>query len=246
MTDQESAAGIFATFRQAPRAVKAILAGILVNKLGAFMQVYLVLFLIHRGFSTREAGAALGAYGLGSVGGVLLGGWCTDRIGTRRTIIAGMGVTAGLLIAVLLLGYYPALLVAVVAVGATSQLYRPASSTLLAELTPRQRQTMIFAMSRLALNLGTTAAPLIGVALLTISYDLLFCTEAAAAVGFATPGLGPSRLGMRWSRPSQRRHRNRAGQAWGRSPIAGTDCSYSRNSSSPRSTSSISAYCRSR
>lgn len=184
-TDQGGAAGIFATFRQAPRAVKAILAGILVNKLGAFMQVYLVLFLIHRGFSTPEAGAALGAWGLGSVGGVLLGGWCTDRIGTRRTIVASMAVTSGLLIAVLELGYYPALLAAVIAVGATSQLYRPAASTLLAELTPRPRQTMIFAMSRLALNIGTTTAPVIGVALLTISYVLLFCTEAAAALGFA-------------------------------------------------------------
>jgi MFS family permease len=185
MTDQDSTAGIFATFRQTPRPVKAILAGILVNKLGAFMQVFLVLFLIHRGFSTREAGAALGGYGLGSVAGVLLGGWCTDRIGTRRTIIASMAVTAGLLLAVLWLGYYPALLVAVIAVGATSQLYRPASSTLLAELTPRRRQTMVFAMSRLALNVGTTSAPLIGVALLTISYNLLFWTEAAAALGFA-------------------------------------------------------------
>lgn len=185
ITRQDGAAGIFATFRQTPRAAKAILAGILVNKLGAFMQVYLVLFLIHRGFSTQEAGAALGAYGLGSVGGVLLGGWCTDRIGTRRTIVASMAVTAGLLIAVLELGYYPALLAAVTAVGATSQLYRPAASTLLAELTPRPRQTMVFAMSRLALNIGTTAAPVIGVALLTISYVLLFCTEAAAALGFA-------------------------------------------------------------
>jgi predicted MFS family arabinose efflux permease len=186
---REDTAGIFATFRQTPRPVKAILAGILVNKLGAFMQVYLVLFLIHRGFSTAEAGAALGGYGLGSVGGVLLGGWCTDRIGTRRTIIASMAVTAGLLIAVLELGYYPVLLLAVVAVGATSQLYRPASSVLLAELTPRPRQTMVFAMSRLALNVGTTSAPLIGVALLSISYDLLFCTEAAAALGFAAIAL---------------------------------------------------------
>ncbi len=216
------AAGIFATFRQAPRAVKAILAGIAVNKLGAFMQVYLVLFLIHRGFSTQEAGAALGGYGLGSVGGVLLGGWCTDRIGTRRTIIASMSVTAGLLIAVLLIGYYPALLVAVVAVGGTSQLYRPAASTLLAELTPRQRQTMIFAMSRLALNVGTTSAPLIGVALLSISYDLLFCTEAAAALGFAAialfvlprgsggPASGPGELAGRPADPAVARAR-RAG-----------------------------------
>jgi hypothetical protein len=33
---------------------------------------------------------------------------------------------------------------------------------------------MVFAMSRLALNLGMTAAPLLGAALVTISYDMLF------------------------------------------------------------------------
>jgi len=183
------AVGITATFREAPLPVKAILAGILVNKLGAFLQVFLLLFLTHRGFSEVQAGTALGGYGLGAVLGVLLGGWFTDRIGPRRTIIASMTGTAGLLLAVLYLAYYPALLVAVVAVGAAGQLYRPASSMLLAELTPRARQLMIFAMSRLALNIGTTAAPLIGVALLTVSYDLLFWTEAAAALGYAAIAL---------------------------------------------------------
>jgi MFS family permease len=189
MSEPDGPVGIVATFRGAPPAVKAILAGILVNKLGAFLQVFLLLFLTQRGFSEVQAGTALGGYGLGAVLGVLLGGWFTDRIGPRRTIIASMSGTAVLLLAVLYVGYYPALLVAVVAVGATSQLYRPASSRLLAELTPRARQLMVFAMSRLALNVGTTAAPLLGVALLTVSYDLLFWTEAAAALGYAAIAL---------------------------------------------------------
>jgi MFS family permease len=184
-TGDAKAAGIFETFREAPLAVKAVLAGILVNRLGAFMQVFLLLFMTHRGFTEVQAGTALGAYGFGSVAGVLLGGWFTDRIGTRRTIVASMACTAVLLVAVLYLSWYPALLAAVIAVGAASQLYRPASATLLAELTSRERQLMIFAMSRLALNIGTSAAPLIGVALLTVSYDLLFWTEAVAVLGFA-------------------------------------------------------------
>jgi predicted MFS family arabinose efflux permease len=60
--------------------------------------------------------------------------------------------------------------------------YRPASASLLAQVTPRSRQVMVFAMSRLALNLGTTAAPLLGAALITVSYRLLFWGEAVAAL----------------------------------------------------------------
>jgi predicted MFS family arabinose efflux permease len=77
------------------------------------------------------------------------------------------------------------LLVTVILVGAVAQLYRPASAALLSELTPKHRQVMIFAMYRLALNLGTTAAPLVAVLLVAVSYNLLFWAEAAAACCYA-------------------------------------------------------------
>src|SRR2546430_14583706 len=109
----------------------------------------------------------------------------SDRLGPRRTIVVGMGGTAALILAVLYVGTYPGLLAAVVVVGAVSHISRTASATLLSELTPQHRQVMIFAMYRLAMNLGTTAAPLIGAALIVISYNLLFWVEAAAAAGFA-------------------------------------------------------------
>jgi len=44
---------------------------------------------------------------------------------------------------------------------------------------------MVTAMYRLAFNLGTTAAPLIGVALASVSYNLLFWGEALAALTYA-------------------------------------------------------------
>jgi hypothetical protein len=55
-------ASILATLRESP-AVKAVLAGILVNQLGQFITIYLVLFMTHRGFSADRAGLALGGYG---------------------------------------------------------------------------------------------------------------------------------------------------------------------------------------
>jgi MFS family permease len=177
--------GVLLTWRESPRAVKALLAGIFVNKLGGFVQVFLVLFMTHRGFEPVQAGLALGAYGAGSVAGAIVGGWISDRIGPRLAIAGSMAATSGLLVAVLYMRPYPAALAAVTLVGGVSQVYRPASAALLAELTPRHRQVMVFAMSRLALNLGTTAAPLLGAALLSFSYNLLFWGEALAALSYA-------------------------------------------------------------
>ena len=178
-------AGIWITLRESPPAVKALLAGVFVNKLGAFLQIFLVLFLTKRGYTEVQAGIALSAYGAGAVLGVLTGGALSDRLGPRRATLVSMTGTAALILGVLYVRPYPALLAVVALVGAVGGIYRPASATLLSELTPKHRQVMIFAMWRLGLNLGTTAAPLIGAALISVSYNLLFWGEAAAALGYA-------------------------------------------------------------
>jgi MFS family permease len=178
-------AGIWVTLRESPPAVKALLLGVFVNTLGAFLQTFLVLFLTKRGFSDVQAGTALSAYGAGAVLGLAVGGALSDRLGPRRATLLSMTGTAVVIVGVLYVRNYPSLLCVVALVGAIGRLYRPASATLLSELTPRHRQVMIFAIYRLMLNLGTTAAPLIGVALISVSYSLLFWAEALAALGFA-------------------------------------------------------------
>lgn len=180
---------IISTFATAPFAVKALLFGVLVNKLGAFLQVYLVLFMTDRGFTAVEGGLALGMYGVGSVLGVLAGGSLSDLIGPRLTIVLGMAGTAFLLVAMLYVDVLPVLIAVVVLVGAVSQIYRPAAAVVLTDLTPPDRQVMMFAMYRLALNVGTTAAPLLGALLLLSSYDLLFWGEAIAALLYAAVAL---------------------------------------------------------
>ena len=143
-----------------------------------------MLFLTHRGFSKFEAGFALTAFGAGSLLGILAGGALADRLGPRLATLVSMGGSAVMLLSVLYLHNYRALVVAVVLVGVVGQLYRPASATLLSEQTSKERQVMIFALYRWSLNLGTTAAPLMGAVLITISYDLLFWAEAVTALGY--------------------------------------------------------------
>ena len=182
-------AGVVTTFRETPRPVKVLLFGMLVNRLGSFLQAFLVLYLVDRGYPATHAAFALGALGVGGVAGGLLGGWITDRVGSRRTIVAsGLG-TAAATAAILYMPTFTGTLVCALLVGALSQAYRPASSALLAAYTPEARYTMVFAMYRLATNLGSTGGPLIGVALIAVSYSALFLTEAAVLVVYSLVAL---------------------------------------------------------
>ncbi|MGA5134120.1 MFS transporter [Streptomyces olivoreticuli] len=168
--------------------MKTILAGVLASRLGGFLNIFLVLYLTDRGYSAEQAAFALGVYGVGGVAGVFLGGTLAERLGARNATVLSMAVTAILTASLLYLPHYGLLLAAVALVSMAAQLYRPASATLLSDLTARDGQVMIFAMYRFCLNLGTTVAPLLGFALYHLdagSYTLLFWGEGIVALGYA-------------------------------------------------------------
>ncbi|MGR4880856.1 MFS transporter [Streptomyces sp. LARHCF249] len=186
--EKEQRATVWGTFREAPLAVKTVLAGVLVNRLSGFLQIFLVLFLTAKGYSDGNTVLALGVYGAGAVVGSLIGGTLADRMGVRNATVVSMGSTSVLTAALLYVPSFPALLAAIALVSLGSQLFRPASATLLAELTAENRQVMIFAMYRFGLNLGATAAPLVGFALYNAGghgYTLLFWGEAVIALAYA-------------------------------------------------------------
>ncbi|MFF8608266.1 MFS transporter [Streptomyces sp. NPDC015346] len=181
----DDSARIWATFRDSSVAVKTLLVGVLLSRLGGFLNIFIVLYLSFRGYSEEEASYALGAYGAGGVAGVLLGGTLADRLGARNATVLGMGATAVLTASLLYLPNYPALLVAVALASLMAQLYRPAAASLLSELTSESSQVMIFGMYRFGLNVGAMAAPLVGLGLYHLggeSYSLVFWGEAVIAL----------------------------------------------------------------
>src|ERR1700722_12006204 len=180
--------GVRAAFVDASFPVKVVLVGVLINKLGAFLNLFLVLYLTYKGYSTEQAAAALSAYGAGAVAGVLMGGTLANRLGPRNATGSSMSGTCLIMGAWLYLPSYPALLGAAVVVAMISQLYRPASATLLSDLTPDDRQVMTFALYRFGLNLGATIAPLLGLGLYYLAghrYNLVFWGEALIALAYA-------------------------------------------------------------
>ncbi|WP_280268441.1 MFS transporter [Nocardia wallacei] len=184
--------GVVAALRGTPRPVRVLLLGVLINQLGAFVQTFLVLYLIHHEFSLGRAGFALTAYSAGAVLGTMLGGELTHRLGPRTTIVASMTASAACLALIPPLSdpdSVLALVAVVAAAGLVTQAYRPAAAVLLSDLMPEQFRVMGFSMMRIALNTGAALAPLLAAGLILIDWNLLYWVDAATALAYAVLAL---------------------------------------------------------
>lgn len=199
MTAPVRAVGPLQTFRETSPAAKLVLLGVFVNQFGAFLQAFLVLYLVNDGFSQSQAGWALAGYGAGAVVGLLLGGSLTDRIGPRQTLVLSMFTSAALVVTVSLLGSYWLIVVVVLLAGMMTQAYRPASATLLIGMTAPERQVMTMAMNRIAMNVGAMSGPLVAAWLITVDWDLIFWVDGATAAGYGLIAL----LFLPHGRPTQ-------------------------------------------
>jgi MFS family permease len=178
-------AGVAQSWRETPAAVRVVLLGVFITYFGAFLEAFLVLYLLDRGFSAQQAGVALGAYAVGTIVGVLFGGGLlNDRLGPRWTIMVSMGASALLTLSVTALDSFAAIVVAVTVSGALAQASRPAVSALLLGLVPAARQVMTMAMYRTAFNTGLMIGPLVAAYLSTISWDLVLWLEAVTALTY--------------------------------------------------------------
>jgi MFS family permease len=176
---------ILATLREMSGTVRILVLGNLVINLAAFLNAFLVLFLTDRGFSAWESGVVLTALMIGRISGSAAGGAAADRFGYRRAIIGAMAATAVLTAALV---HVPNMWVgALIAGGAglSAQAYRPAALAWVVELTPDDRQVIVFSVLRLTFNVGTTVGPVGAALLLTYaSYDALFYVDAATSLAF--------------------------------------------------------------
>ncbi|GAA2206651.1 MFS transporter [Nonomuraea monospora] len=182
----EAPAGVLRTLRELPRSAIVLLFGIALNRMGSFVALFLVLYLTGIGYSPAQAGLVLTGFGAGSIVGTFVSGSATGRFGARTVIIWSMllcSVATAALAAVTAI--VPLLAISSVA-GALGQMYRPAASTMLAELTPPQRLVMASAASRFGLNLGAAIGPLLGVWLAAAySYQVVFVVNAVVSLLFA-------------------------------------------------------------
>jgi MFS family permease len=159
-----------------------LFAGSFVNRFGSFVSVFLVLYLVDRGYSAPAAGSVAAAYGVGGLGAAVIGGFLADRLGRRRAIALSMFSSAITALALSRVEGLVALWLLTALFGLTSDLYRPASAALLTDLVPSERRLVAFAGYRLAINVGFAVGPAVAGFLAERSFLWLFVGEAATSI----------------------------------------------------------------
>jgi MFS family permease len=183
-----------------PRPVWILYLGTFLNKFGAFVIPFLALYLTRQGFSIKQAGIALTAYGVGHVMATAAGGHLADSIGRRNTIVLSMFSAA---VSMLLLSQsrsFPFLLGFTALTGFCSELYRPASSALLADLVPAEHRVTAYSAYRLALNAGWAFGPATAGLLAERSFFWLFVGDAFTSVLFGLVAFALLPHGLRTER----------------------------------------------
>jgi len=159
--------------------------GTFVNRVGTFVQPFLVLYLVReRGLPEATAGLLLSTYGLAGIPSQLGGGVLADRIGRRQTMLLG---SVGFAAALAVLGSarsLPLIVVGVLLTGLTSDLFRPASSALVADVVPPADRPRAYGLTFWAVNLGFAVATALAGLLAEQGYGLLFVGDALTTVIF--------------------------------------------------------------
>ena len=123
--------------------------------------------------------------GFGSAISQPVGGMLADRIGRRQTMAWGMAAAAAAILALGAAHGLPALCVTAFLFGVTADIYRPASSAVIADVVAPELRARAYALMFWSFNLGFAFATLLGGYLADKSYWLLFAGDAATALTFA-------------------------------------------------------------
>jgi MFS family permease len=172
--------------KEMPGAAWFMTVGVFVNRFGSFVILFLALYLTRQlHFSATQAGTAVAAYGVGEVLAGGIGGDLADRIGRRNTITVSMLGSAAALIGLSQASSFRAIVTLAFVVGLMSEMYRPASAALASDLVPEGARVTIFAVLRLASNLGFAAGSALAGFFADHSFLWLFLADAASSALFA-------------------------------------------------------------
>ncbi|MFJ6795935.1 MFS transporter [Streptomyces sp. NPDC091268] len=178
--------GVLPGFKDVPRVVWLLAAGVFVNAVVSFTFVFVFLYLTGpRGLDPARAGVVIGIGGLGLVAGNFTGGWFGDRFGHRRVLLVA-SLVGGLVLASFPLLATSLLYAALPLAQYASGVIRAANSALVAVTVPEGARRQAFAVVRCVSNGGFTLGPPLGALVATaFSYDWLFVADGVGTLFFA-------------------------------------------------------------
>ena len=152
--------------------------GTLVNRLGSFVIPFLTLYL------TSRAALMVSLFGVGSFIAQLAGGELADRLGRRPVMLMSLFVAPAVMIVLGFARALPLIAGCTLVLGFFTDLYRPASSAIVADLVPASARTRAFGYQYWAVNLGFALAPILAGFMARYNYLLLFIGDAVTTLIF--------------------------------------------------------------
>lgn len=183
--------------RALPKPAWILFGGTFINRFGTFVIPFLILYLTRIGYTSAQAGLAVGAYGIGHLIASSAGGHLADRIGRRNTIVLSMFGSAASMLALSQARSYLPIMILTCITGALSELYRPASYALVGDLVGEEHRVIAFGIYRFAINLGFAAGPATAGFLADHSFTLLFIGDAATSIVYGIIALFALPHGLR-------------------------------------------------
>ena len=164
------------------RTVHVLCLGALVNRAGAFLVPFLTLYLRESlGLGVGFATMAMGVFGVGALVASLVGGYLADRIGRKPVMLISLFGAAGMLVVFGMLTTPKMIIAGVFAFSVLSEMYRPAASAMIADVTDSHERTRAFSLMYVAINLGFAVAASVGGFVAEISFQWLFWGDALTA-----------------------------------------------------------------
>jgi len=174
------------TWRILSKSARALLVARMVNRVGGFSMAFLAVLLtdeLHE--SVGVTGLIVAAFGLATIPSRLAGGALLDRVGARRTIMAGLiGCAAAQLVLAGAQSTATAV-VGAVGLGLAYELIEPPTQALIAQESDDRTRPALFGLLFVSMSVAAVAAG--GVAAVVAGWDLrvLFVIDAVTCLGCA-------------------------------------------------------------
>jgi MFS family permease len=175
---------LISDLRTLPRSFWVLFAGTFINRFGTFVWPFLTIYLTRRGHTLTEAAWAISGYGAGAIFGSAIGGWLSDHIGRRNTIVLGTFSTAEGMMLLYTAGSLPTIIACTILVGLTSGSYHPAASALIVDVVPNALRVRAYSAFRLAANAGFACGAAVGGLLANHSLFWLFAGDALTTASY--------------------------------------------------------------
>lgn len=173
-----------ATYHEYPGPFWILTGATFIDRLGgALLFPFFSLYVTQKfGVGMTQVGVLFAVFSIANLGGSVLSGALTDRLGRRWMLLFGLVVSA---LSSLAMGFIDRLEMFYLAAGFVGLFVTaggPAQQAMVADLLPEEKRSGGFGMIRVAINLAVTIGPALGGVLAARSYLTLFIADALSSL----------------------------------------------------------------